>query len=194
MQSVRRHLVVEGMDGSGKDTLIRSLLTYRAQTEDSGPHFTLHERASTSLGGPVTNLDMWVVNDLSRMVTGDLPPSLYNRHPLISELIYADRRLVNVGLKFPFTDPSWVEKHRKMLAYHSVLVVCDPGWRTVKRNLDRSVGGHMPGVAESAEQLYSEYQEVIYRWAGPVIRYNYTTTPSHRLVARIRNLMEWSHA
>lgn len=163
MTGARQHIIVEGMDGSGKDFLINQLLVLF-------PTHARHERASTSLGGPVANLAEWVTNDVTTM--RDQPASIYNRHPLISEPIYADRRHVNTGLRGVWTSEAWIDACRRAAAPFCTLVICQPDWPTIKDNLTRSgEGAHMPGVLDHAEELYREYQNLV--WPGPTIRYNY---------------------
>lgn len=174
---MRKHVIVEGMDGSGKDTVIRDLLDLFMG------HFSLHERASTSLGGPVTNLIDWVLNDLRDMP--DNPPMIYNRHPLISEPIYADKRLVNPGLRGQWRNLTWVNMHRRIAAEHCILVICEPPFSAIHANLLRSPGGHMPGVIENAAELYGRYARLV--WPGVTIRYNYRKDTPDSLVKTIRN-------
>ncbi len=162
----RRHIIVEGMDGSGKDTLIASLMAHYSQ--DPYPFF-LHERASTSLGGPVANLSDWVVKDLQAMPTHSR--SVYNRHPLISEPIYAPRRRVNPGLRGKWQSHAWVNLHRSIASIHAVVIICHPPFSALHANLMRTPQGHMPGVIENAAELYDEYSKLV--WPGATIRYNY---------------------
>lgn len=178
---MRRHVIVEGMDGSGKDTLIASL-----QKLFSG--HTLHDRASTSLGGPVPDLASWVVNDTNLMPA--LVPSIYNRHPLVSEPIYAPVREVNKGLTGVWTNQAWLTAMRREVSKHAVLVVCHPSYYVVSDNLIRSGrDAHMPGVMENRLHLYTEYATMV--WPGPSIRYNYMTDTPDTLAELIRRAHDW---
>lgn len=176
MTGTRRHIIVEGMDGSGKDYLIKELIPLF-------PDHTPHERASTSLGGPVANLADWVTNDITTM--REQPPSIYNRHPLISEPIYAERRHVNTGLRGVWTSEAWVDACRRAAAPFCTLVICEPPFATVKRNL-KNAGhhAHMPGVMDHAVELYVDYCNLM--WPGPTIRYNYRKDSIESLEALIR--------
>jgi hypothetical protein len=152
------------MDGTGKDGLINELMI------QFSPQFQVHERASTSLGGPVANLADWVVADMHNMPTN--PPYIYNRHPLISEPIYAPRRKINPGLRGVWRNPPWIDTYLRFAAQHCVLVICQPPFATVADNLLRSgADAHMPGVFEAAEELYKEYETFV--WHGATIRYSY---------------------
>lgn len=172
---MRRHIIVEGMDGSGKDFLIKQLIPLF-------PDHIPHERASTSLGGPVANLADWVVKDVTAM--REQPPSIYNRHPLISEPIYAERRRVNTGLRGVWTSDAWIDAWRRAASPFCTLVICQPDFRTVRDNLIRAgESAHMPGVIDHMAELYTDYQTLM--WPGPSIRYNYVTDTVDSLMSLI---------
>jgi hypothetical protein len=179
--AVHRHIIIEGMDGSGKDTLINRLSQLM-------PGHTLHKRASTSLGGPVADLAVWTATDVRTMA--DQPPSLYNRHPLVSEPIYAHIREVNGGLRPPWTNAVWVKTYQRLAADQALLVICQPPWAEVRKNLLRSgPDAHMPGVYSNAKTLYDAYANLL--WPGAVVRYNYTTNSPETLVDTMRKVMAW---
>lgn len=172
MNTFRKHIIVEGMDGSGKDWLIRDLMDLTMG------EFVIHERASTSLGGPVARVDQWVLDDLGKMESQ--PASIYNRHPLISEPIYAPIRKVNPGLRGHWRNLTWIKQNSRLVANHCVLVICHLPLPHIKEYLQQSEVGHMPGVIEAAEYLHQAYSQFV--WAGPTIRYNHhTTAPDHLL-------------
>lgn len=174
-----RSIIVEGMDGSGKDTLIRDLVaTY--------PGHTLHDRASTSLGGPVANLGEWVAKDAVRMI--ETGPWIYNRHPLISEPIYGRVR-PNKPTIDPFNNPAWLSAYRRIVGRESILVICQPPFHVVRATLEaQGPEAHMPGVYENALELYSKYAMLV--WPGPTIRYNYTVDSTSTLVDLINRSLE----
>jgi hypothetical protein len=148
----------------------------------------MHKRASTSLGGPVDDLELWTTTDVRTM--GCQRPSIYNRHPLVSELIYGPIRAEKKILP-PFTDWEWVTKYRRDAAQHAVLVVCQPPYYVVQQNLHRSgPHAHMPGVYENQAKLYTEYRSLV--WPGPIIRYDYRLSRPEILAALIRKTNEWS--
>lgn len=176
---MRKHIIVEGMDGSGKDTLIEKLQRFF-------PDHTLHRRASTSLGGPVADIAAWAATDVRTMDVQ--PKSIYNRHPLISEPIYAPYREVNNGLKPPWNNEVWVGTYRRLAAKEAVLVLCDPPFTTVRENLKRSgPDAHMPGVFGNMAHLWREYHTLV--WPGTCIRYDYTVSAVEPLVSLIRRQM-----
>jgi len=162
----KKHIIVEGMDGTGKDTLIQSLMTH-----PDFSRFSLHARASTSLGGPVDDLAGWVGDDLL-MLWKTRKSFIYNRHPLISEPIYGQVRPKKTVV-FPFNNASWLGAHRRMMANHAVVVLCEPPREVVMQTLKRQGNdAHMPGVVDNADMLYSLYSCLM--WTGGLIRYDYT--------------------
>lgn len=169
---MRRHIIVEGPDGSGKDTLIRNLKSFF-------PLHVLNQRASTSEGGPVENLEAWVMADLASMPTK--PASIYNRHPLVSEYVYSDLRKINRGLRLP--TGKWIPDARRMAANNALLVICLPPFETVERQAWQ--GTHMPGVIENLPTIYSRY--AAFAWPGVTIRYNRLRNDVETLALTISN-------
>jgi hypothetical protein len=158
-----RSIIVEGMDGSGKDTLIRDL-------QALFPKHKLHERASDSLKGPVSNLGEWVARDAVRM--GETGPWIYNRHPLISEPIYGKIRPGKPTVE-PFNNSAWLNAYQRIVGRESVVVLCHPPYHVVKDTLrTQGADAHMPGVFENQVDLWVHYQSLV--WPGRIIRYDYT--------------------
>ncbi len=158
---------MEGPDGGGKDTLISALRgTYTGHT--------LHERASTSLGGPVDNLAQWVEHDVLTM--GSQPPSIYNRHPLVSELIYHRYRS---GDRRGYPSPEWHQTrwrtlHRRTAANHAIYIVCLPPFHVLQDTVRKQGrNAHMPGVYENILSIYTDYRTHL--WPGINITYDYTS-------------------
>lgn len=175
-----KHIIVEGCDGSGKDTLIDQLL-------DSYPKHVVHERASTSLGGPVQNLADWVATDAIKMSNSG--PWIYNRHPLISEPIYAHYRKVNPGLSGVWSNGAWVNAYRQIIARDCVLIICQPPMATVLDTLtQQGPDAHMPGVYENAREIWMHY--AAFMWPGKTIRYNYTSNSYKSLVDVLTRYLE----
>jgi len=160
-----KHLIIEGCDGTGKSTLINQL--------SSTERYVQHSRASTSTGGPVPDLDGWVRNDLDFLEYKDpLLPFIYDRHPLISELIYADLRTVNRGVSGGFAKLPWIIESQRRMAKLSVLVICSPSFFSVQKAIEASgKDAHMPGVYDNLHAIYSRYERFI--WPGRVVRYNW---------------------
>lgn len=182
---MKRHLIIEGPDGAGKDTMIR-----RLQSTRWGKRFKVHPRASDSKEGPLTNLDYWVnVNTAELRSNPSAGPWMFNRHPLISELIYHDLRQVNPGLKGSFTVPYWVDTMKSLVAENCVLLLILPPLRVVQTILDsEKASDQMPGVLDNIEEIYRRYTEVT--WPGTMIRYDRTANNPVSLMLNLKNVME----
>lgn len=169
-----KHVIVEGMDGSGKDTLIGQLM------EVFGSRFQIHPRASTSLGGPVEDLAAWVSEDVNTMHMQ--PPSIYNRHPLISEKIYYRYRQPP-GYRSPeFGNRTWFYAMQRWASRQAVLVRCRPPYHVVRDTVHtQGRDAHMPGVYDNLLGIYTDY--VTYRWPGILIDYDYTSHDSPTALA-----------
>lgn len=167
-----RHIIVEGPDASGKDGLINRMRPVFV-------NHTVHERASTSKGGPVPYLTQWVTDDVRRM--RDTGPWIYNRHPLISEPIYAPiaRNAVPQG---SLGDPLWHAQMTAEAMKHSLVVWCMPPRAVVLHNVSQTAGTHMPGVADNIGALYDAYRTIINHWPGRItMLWDYTTGDFPRL-------------
>ena len=167
-----RHIIIEGPDGSGKTTLLRELLGWK-QAKNESPWFVAHERASTSRGGPVANLDTWVEKDLVDIDTQ--PPSIYDRHPIVSELIYGT--IIRGGVPGKFNSGIWTSQVRSTLAQHCLVIWCIPPWDKVRNNILNPELDQMPGVVENARRIYDEYDRASRVWPGTCIRHDYTKVP-----------------
>lgn len=183
-----RHLIIEGCDGTGKDTLIAQLL-------EVFPHFALHARASTSLEGPVPDLARWVSDDLEHIqrVDNDKLPIrwIFNRHPLISEPIYGRFR-VNKPTVPLFLDQNWLNRQKYMLARYAVLVIVHPPWGVVNDILiGQGPHQHMPGVYENRNHIYDAYGQVT--WPGVMMRFSRTSQNREVFINRLRMFMEMSN-
>lgn len=179
MEAEVKNVIVEGMDASGKDTLIAKLTEWL-------PNHTLHERASTSLGGPVANLAEWVARDAVRM--SETGPWIYNRHPVISEPIYGKYR-PGKPTEESFTNAAWLDAYRRIVAAESVLIVCSPPYYRVRETLrEQGPDAHMPGVYDNQLDLWLSYIEL--PWPGPIIRYDYTKHTDGGLLGLLRRAID----
>lgn len=171
-----RHVIVEGMDGTGKTNLVNYLL-------QAFPMLTPHPRASTSTGGPVPELDWWVINDTT--TTHRAAPSVYDRHPIISEPIYGP--VCRGKVPGRFNDARWVADMKRRLALASVMILCAPPWDTVKANLENEDIDHMEGVRKHAHSLYMAYAWV--DWPGIQIRYDYSRHSKDMIADYMRSIL-----
>jgi hypothetical protein len=136
-------IVVEGPDGAGKTNLIERLV---AQT-----NYELMERASDSVRGPVNDLSGYVERDVYDREDND---RLYDRHPLISDLIYGP--VIRGQIGFDDRSLGWLTGMLEMFYGHRPLVVyCLPPWSEVHRNVQEGV--HMSGVSVNIHKVYQLY-------------------------------------
>lgn len=180
-----RHIIVEGPDGSGKTGLVAKL------SHSFG--YPIHERASHSRTGPVPSVDVWAHTDVATMA--DQPPSVYDRHPIISEPIYA--ALVRKEMPHgEFINPDWRKAMRARAAEHALLILCMPGLNTVTKNVLANEGDQMPGVLANIAAIYTAYQMAWDLWPGYGVHWNYTQNHTgagyDALVASIVKLMAMS--
>jgi hypothetical protein len=174
------------MDGSGKDTLIQDLMAYGL----GDVPLRLHPRASTSLGGPLPDLAQWVENDLDYLENEVFDfRHIYNRHPLISEPIYADYRSNRKPLAAGFENGDWWTAQANRMAAQSIVVWVHPPFQITDAVL-RSQGlkAHMPGVYENRLKIYSRY--ATFNWPGNAIRYDRTRDSVPALVNTIKLKLE----
>lgn len=163
-----RHMIVEGPDGAGKTTLISELLKFQSTPSIPDPLFTLHERACSSTGGPVADLSAWVTEDMHTI--GHHAPSIYDRHPIISEPIYGP--LTRGYVKGRFKIHGWTSVMAGRLQARTFTVFCMPSLATVQENIHKA--DQMHGVTENILDIYMEYQYLIHNWDGPKMVYDYT--------------------
>lgn len=144
-------IIVEGCDGSGKDTLIERLLHDRALQP-----LHLQPRMADSQRGPRDDLLKWCENDLSR------PPEsrdVYNRHSLVSELIYGP--IIRGSNKLVDEGRTWTELMMALKQlYHTpgVLVICSPPLDIVQANVSQE--RDMPGVVENLTSVWIAYRQM----------------------------------
>lgn len=154
-------IIVEGVDGSGKDTLIERLL------KDFGHELQLGPRASDSIKGPLTNLGGWLIRDIHEWAYIETT-RVYNRYPVISEPIYGP---LLRGYIDP-TVPQVMEACRRQLEQQALVVWCCPPLDRVTQNVSKA--RDMPGVEENIRTLYKHYRQSERGWIGPKVSYDYS--------------------
>lgn len=164
-----KHIIVEGPDGAGKTTLISHL----AHTL----HIPVHEKASNSVSGPVDYLGKWVADDMKTLggtiKNGPGQAFIYDRHPIISEPIYA--RLVRQQIaQYPFEVEEFLTGMREVMYDACVVVWCLPSLDTVARNVWASSRDQMPGVTMKIAKVHQAYMTAYFRWRGDKRQYDYT--------------------
>jgi hypothetical protein len=154
-------VVVEGPDGGGKTTLIRQLV------ERTG--LAMAERASDSAQGPIDDIGRYIDNDL---LHHDREPLIYDRYPLISELVYGPT--IRGYMRFnpeEILDVKWLID-RLDLFHHSfpVLIYCLPPWHCVSENVQSSKNEQMWGVKLNIRRIYEMYIALYARDAAAGLR------------------------
>jgi GTPase SAR1 family protein len=164
-------IVVEGMDGSGKSSLV-ARLTHDLQVP-------LHPRASDSVGGPVKNLWQWAWDDVIHWEDSEL--SIYDRHPLVSEYIYGP---VTRGSMDPVFVGVESQSLYRIFQENCLIIFCDPGVETVSRNVIKNP--QMQGVLNNIPNLYWSYRTYFHMYPGFQIRWDYDHTDYAQLVANLK--------
>lgn len=149
-------IVVEGPDGAGKSTLIKSL-----QIAHHG--LTLAPRACTSLAGPLSGVELvrWL------RTYGVMPGYVYDRHPCISgpvyDAVYADPVEEWVG--------GWVRGTLHELRESARVIYCRPPRREIIKSINENV--QMEGVDRKIHQIIDTYDAIMGSMV-PHERYDWT--------------------
>lgn len=179
-----RHIVVEGPDGAGKTDLIRDLANHLG--------LPVHPRFVQSRTQPPDDLDQRVTDDLATPAfTQGYHTWIYDRHPLISELIYGP--IVRGRLLGQFRYPSWVDRMRMTLAQRVIVVWCLPPYAEVANNVNPE--RDRPDVVDKMYDIYQRYTHVHKTWPGPFLTHDYTAAPAGSanrgvVISRIRRLAQ----
>ena len=174
---MKRHLIVEGMDGTGKSTLVDLI------RKEMG--YELAPRFCTSLGGPIN--DLWTQLKAAIRTLPELTPKIFDRIPLVSEPIYGSILRDYPSVMFGDTPyekycRSEVEKRVKQ---ECTVVWCHPPLLIVLLNLRTDPETQLGGVVSHAKEIYSEYVRVMPQWS-PII-WDYTVNSLPSLLEAIRN-------
>lgn len=155
-------IIVEGPDGSGKDTLIDRLLHDFRIDLIRGPRAV---KSSTS--GPVDNLGDWMITDFDSWRYRETC-NIYNRYPLISEPIYGPR------LRGHF-QPGFLDTKNlltPLVSKLALVIFCLPPLELVTQNVSKE--RDMPGVAQNIKSIYRDYEATQKGWPGWNVIYDYT--------------------
>lgn len=147
-------IVIEGPDGSGKSTLIERFL-------ERYPLLRLMDRPCSSDNGPIEGLKEWVDRDIHQADTTELlgHSRLYDRHPLVSELIYSPA--LGRQLALGFEDYAWLVQALHDFSFMNYMVVyCLPGREVVIENVlatHTQDTDHVNGVRDNIGRIYDLY-------------------------------------
>lgn len=173
------YFVFEGPDGGGKSSAIR-------RVNHEFPQIRHMPRASDSVTGPVAHLDDWVDESVSLLHGADWSgDGLFDRHPLISELIYGPQ--TRQCLPGRFNDQTWLRMRLRELANRSVVVWCMPPVDVAEAAAARA--DQMAGVSLRYAGIYAAY--VALRAAWPGVRqytHDYTHDPAGEQLAEMIRL------
>lgn len=163
-------IIIEGPDGAGKTTLISHLReTFGLE---QAPRF------STSLGGPVDDLIRRTWDDVLswHQRTGAV---IYDRHPLISELIYGPLVRGDVAAGFSGTTARYLMQR---LYREALIVLCLPPQDVVRANVHKDGEAQMPGVVQQIDTIWSLYRNLAVQWPTPrLVQYDYTQEQDDQL-------------
>lgn len=170
---MKRLIICEGFDNSGKTTLAHRLANRLQNMDDK--HFCTEVMHSP---GPLTPEEMadWV-DDLTRrcMFEGAEPNILISdRMPMISEAVYGPT-LRGVNKLERFEDELW----EKILALNPVIIYCRPPSKVILETLGER--DQMDGVVSRKAQLIRAYDVWFMQWLRKtqnLLVYDYTIDPS----------------
>lgn len=168
-------VIIEGMDGSGKTRLFNHLADVM--------NIERHPRAAT-WEGPIDDRFGWAQHDVETW--SKQPFSIYDRHPLISEYIYGP---ILRGTMDPRFHGIEAKNLLKRFAFGSVIVFCDPGVVSIKRNVENDQTPQMIGVRDHVHQLTMAYRSWYINYQAPlrVIRWDYANPGN---LATIKHLVD----
>jgi len=141
-------IVIEGPDGSGKSTLLNQFRERYSKLE-------MVPRACTSEHGPIDDLAGWVNEDFVSRTRGYW---IYDRHPMISELIYSPA--MGRDMNPQFQNKMWLSS--AMGQFHSrgyYVIICLPPFEEVRDNVNANHGGtdHQDGVWANLKTIWNLY-------------------------------------
>ena len=175
-------IIVEGMDGTGKTTLIQQL----------AHHLDVKPKKFVKSSGPDEdyrlNLIANTISEIKELETASMERGpikrLYDRFPLISEAVYGPiLRGHNCfgGLYHPL--------RRRLLALKTVIIYCRPDREVIQANVRQSP--QMSGVLEHFKDLLDAYDKFFLELTETpgnsyITIYNYTQDDVQDLIYRIR--------
>src|SRR5690242_17573223 len=156
-------IIVEGPDGAGKSTLIDHLK--EAFSLPQAPRF------STSEGGPKAELFKLAWDDVTSW-KNRMGTVIYDRHPLISDMIYGPVLRGHVAPGFSGSSARYL---MQVMYREALVILCLPPVEVVRANVLNDDVPQLGGVADNIDTLYSLYQQLTVQWpTSRLISYDYT--------------------
>lgn len=175
-------VIVEGMDGTGKTTLVQQLahrlgVQPRKYVGSLGPSDDYRLALVSRTRSEITELEI-------TFVKGGSVKRLYDRFPLISEAVYGPiLRGHNCfgGLYYPLRS--------RLLALKTVIVYCRPNRDVIQVNVQQAP--QMSGVPEHFGELLDAYDKLFVELTDSPVNsyitvYDYTRDDVQDLISRIR--------
>jgi len=152
-------LIVEGPDGSGKSTLV-------ARLAESLQMYVMPRMVAQD-GTRMGDLVRWVHED----VTSGLKRAVYDRHRLISELVYGP--LLRSTMEPGFDNINWLRTYQQRLRSKEPFVIfCLPPLEDVQKNVDGDASSEW--MSDHVEQVYWMYHGLASTWPEPTVVWDYT--------------------
>lgn len=158
---MKRRIVIEGPDGAGKTTLYDRLKI----DLDLIPA----PRFSTSLGGSKAGIYGLMMEDLDRP-----QGEIYDRHPIISEMIYAPILGRPLDLRFLELGDRIHEFYQE-----SIVILCTIELEDLIDNIKGT--DQLEGVEDNIRQIYSAYDDVRFHF-----HYDYTVDSYDELLEKVK--------
>lgn len=177
-------IIVEGPDGAGKTTLVKSILENWNISSDV--ELELVPRSVSKDAKALTQMDDYIETELSR----GFGNRLYDRFALLSAPCYA--MLPDRTFSGRMWDVEWLStQYYKLAGVAPVLIYCLPSLETVKANLATHDGVNLD---EQIELIYINYVNQIaslkYEYGTSMMVWDYEN-PNW---VRLGNLMRWAKA
>lgn len=156
------NIIIEGMDNSGKTTLIKKLMENKA--------FGKVYKVIPSTGY-TPNIRSKVMEEIFHDTTSY---KIYDRHPLISEYIYGP--IIRGSSKIRQAEVQQLMSHL-FDNNRTLLIWCYPPPQVLKESLSES--DQMEGVVSNADGIIDSYYNFMTSYVPPAsyIGYDYTTDP-----------------
>lgn len=177
-------IIVEGPDGAGKTTLVKSILENWNIPPDV--ELELVPRAVSKDAKALVQVDEYIETELDRGFTN----RIYDRFGLLSSPCYA--MLPDRTFSGRMWDHEWLSlQYYRLAATNPVLIYCLPSLETVKANLATHDGVNLD---EQIELIYINYVNQIaslkYEHGTSMMVWDYEK-PN---MVRLGNLMKWAKA